>query len=113
MILESTPDKIAYHDEDHNIIWANSSYMDNSEKSVEEIKGNKCYKIWYGRDEPCEGCPTHEALNSGEIEKVKISPPEDDKDWLITGTPVKDEEGNITKVIESTLDIMETELMKE
>jgi len=105
IILEATSDVIAFHDAEHDIIWANRSYLEGAGKSLEEMKGEKCYNAWYGRDEPCEGCPTDEALKSGEVEKGEISPPEGEKTWLITGTPITDEEGNITRIVETSLDI--------
>ncbi len=113
IILESTSDKIAYHDLDHNITWANKSYLEAVEKNLEEIKEGKCYNIWYGKDEPCEGCPIDRALTSGETEKGEISPSEDDKYWLMTGTPVRNEEGNIKGVLGSSLDITETKKVEK
>ncbi len=105
IILERTSDAIAYHDSEHNIIWANRSYLEGAGMTLEEMKGKKCYDAWYGRDEPCKGCPTDEALKSSEVKKGEISPPEGEKHWLITATPVKDEEGNVERIIESSLDI--------
>jgi len=113
VILERTSDVIAYHDSEHNIIWANRSYLEGAEKTLEEIKGEKCYDAWYGRDEPCEGCPTDEALKSGEVEKGEIYPPEGDRHWLITATPIKDEEGNIIRIVETSLDITEWKRQKK
>ena len=107
IILERTSDAIAYHDSEHNIIWANRTYLEGAGTTLKEMKGKKCYEAWYGRDEPCEGCPTDEALKSGEVEKGEIFPPEGDRVWLITATPIKNEEGNVERIIESSLDITE------
>ncbi|MFP4142345.1 MAG: response regulator [Thermoplasmata archaeon] len=105
IILEHTSDAIAYHDSKHNIIWANRTYLEATGMTLEEIKGEKCYDAWYGRDEPCEGCPVNKALKSGEVEKGEISPPEGDRVWLTTGAPMKDKDGNVERVIETSLDI--------
>ncbi|WGI17965.1 PAS domain S-box protein [Methanonatronarchaeum sp. AMET-Sl] len=105
IILEQTSDYIAFHNPEHNLIWANNSYQNALEMDLEELKGQKCFEAWYGRKKPCKGCPTEKALKSGKIEKGEISPTEGDKNWLITAIPLKDNEGNIEKVIESALDI--------
>jgi len=107
IILDRSSDAIAYHDSEHNVIWANSSYLEGAGMTLEEIEGKKCFDAWYGRDEPCEGCPTDEALKTGEVEREEVSPPEDNRVWLITATPINDEEGNIKGIIESSLDITE------
>ena len=107
IILKHTSDAIAYHDSEHNIIWANCTYLEGAGMTLEEMKGKKCYEAWYGRDEPCKGCPTDEALRSGKVEKGEISPPEGDRAWLITATPIKDKDGDIERIVESSLDITE------
>ncbi|KXA94757.1 hypothetical protein AKJ36_02300 [candidate division MSBL1 archaeon SCGC-AAA259I07] len=107
LILESTDEIIAYHDTDHNLIWANQAYSEATGESVEEMKGRKCYEIWLGRKESCEGCPVDKALETGESERGEMSPPGEEKDWLVRGSPVRDEEGNIIGAIETTLDITE------
>ena len=112
-ILEITSDEIAYHDLEHRIIWANQSYLESLGKSLDKVNGKKCYNVWYGRDEHCEGCPIERAMKSGEREKGEISPPETDRHWLITATPDIDEEGNIIGVIESSLDIKERKKIQD
>ncbi len=107
LILDSVSEIIAYHDTDHNLIWANKAYAEATGESVEEMKGRKCYEIWLGREGPCEGCPVEKTLKSGVPEEGEMSRPGEEKDWLIRGNPVRDEEGNVIGAIETTLDITE------
>jgi len=113
LILDSADELIAYHDTDHVLIWANESYSEATGESIEDMKGRKCYEAWLGRDKPCEGCPVDRALEDGGPREGEMSPPGEERDWLVRGSPVRDEEGNIIGAIEVTIDISDLKEMKE
>ncbi len=34
-------------------------------RSPDRLRGERCYRIWHQRSEPCEGCPVLRARESG------------------------------------------------
>ncbi|MFW5953474.1 MAG: response regulator, partial [Candidatus Natronoplasma sp.] len=56
-ILDSTAELIVYQNEKHEVLWANQAASDSVDEEPEDLEGRKCYEIWHGREEPCEGCP--------------------------------------------------------
>ncbi len=113
LILDSASEIIAYHDTDHKLIWANQAFAESTGETVDDVKGRKCYDIWLGRENPCDGCPVDAALESGEPAEGEMSPPGEKNHWLIRGSPVRDEDGNIIGAIETASDITERKRSEE
>jgi len=107
LVLDSGSEHIAFHDPNHEIVWVNKAYSEDLGREKEEIEGKKCHELWYNQEEPCENCPVNVALSTGEESEGEISPPGSDLHWLIRGTPVRDEEGDVIGAIETALDITE------
>lgn len=105
-ILDSASEHVIYHDEDHKVKWANQAAADSVGEDLEELEGQKCYKIWGYQEKPCDTCPVTKALESGEVERGEVKSP-DGRYWYITASPVFDEEGNIEGVVEVSLNITE------
>ncbi len=112
LILDTSPALIAYQDTSHRVIWANRAAAESVNETPEDLKGRRCYEIWHQRDEPCEGCPIEQAIETGEMHEGEISSP-DGRYWLIRGSPVRDEQGNVAGAVETTLDITERKQAEE
>lgn len=112
LILENVDEIIAYHDLDHNIIWANRAYREATGLSSKELEGKNCYHVW-GLDRICKGCPVSKAISEGKPTIEELSPenqkhwPLDQGSWLVKGSPVKDEYGNIIGGVEIANEITE------
>ena len=112
LILENTNEIIAYHDTDHNLIWANRSYLEATGLPLSELKGKKCFTCWK-LDAPCDGCPVTEAIKTGKPESAELTPenqkhwPPDQGSWHVRSAPVRDEKGAIIGAIEMAHDITE------
>ncbi len=112
LILESTDEIIAYHDTDHNILWANKAYREAVGLSSEELEGKKCYHAW-GVNAPCDNCPVSEALETGESTVAESTPDSlelwfpDEGYWRVKASPVEDDDGKIIGAVEVTSDITE------
>ena len=109
VILESLLEHIVYQNTDNTIIWVNKAAADSVNSTPEQLIGLKCYKVWNGLEEPCTGCPIVKSLNSKKPEINEMHTP-DGRIWRVAGYPVKDEEGNIIGVVESTLNITEKKM---
>jgi len=112
LILENVDEIIAYHDKEHNLIWANKAYRDATDLSPEDIEGKKCYHAWELKAE-CSNCPVTESIRKGKPAEAELTPenqehwPSDFKSWLVKSNPVRDESGDIIGAVEIATDITE------
>ncbi|MHA1637509.1 MAG: PAS domain-containing sensor histidine kinase [Candidatus Thorarchaeota archaeon] len=95
---------IYYTGTDMKIAWANRAAAESIGKQTTEMIGHKCFSLWHGRDEPCEGCPVIRASKSGKSEKQEIATP-DGRVWYIRGHPMYDDLGKLVGLIEVTREI--------
>jgi len=106
LILDTTEELIIYQDTESDVIWANRAAAESVDSDVEELIGRKCYEIWHGKEGPCKGCPVRKAIKTGEREEGEISS-DDGRHWLIRASPLKDENGEVKRIVEVALDITE------
>jgi PAS domain S-box-containing protein len=109
-ILDASIDMVRYVDKDMRIIWANRRITDVLGVAPEDITGQTCYELFVGTDAPCEGCPTQKALATGEIERAVMNKPhvavrQGESYWDCYGVPLKDESGQITRLIQVARDV--------
>ncbi len=104
LILDHIAQHIAFQDLDCRFIWVNRALCRDFRLQPEQLIGRRCYRVLYGRDAPCEGCPVILARHTGIAHESQLVSP-DGRIWRIKGVPVRDGTGNITGVIEITLNI--------
>ncbi len=110
LILKSVDEIIAYHDKDHNIIWANKAYREATGFTSDEIERKKCYHAWKLKEE-CTNCPVTESIRRGKPAEAELTPenqddwPSDFKSWLVKANPVRDDSGEIIGAVEIATDI--------
>ena len=118
LILNNTSEIIAFHDTDHNLLWANKAYLKSLGKSLEDVKGKKCYHNW-GLDRLCNDCPVAKAIETGEAQRRELTPenqphwPAEQGSWSISATSAKDAAGNTIGAIEIAYDITERKKAEE
>ena len=118
LVLDNANEIIAYHDTDHNILWANRAYLKATGLSLLEIKGKKCYHAW-GLDRLCKDCPVTKTIETGEPQGAELTPQNqphwspDIGSWLSRAAPVKDKTGSIIGAIEVAYDITERKKAEE
>jgi two-component system cell cycle sensor histidine kinase/response regulator CckA len=112
IILDSLSELVTYMDKDLNIVWGNNAAAESVGLKPDELIGRHCYELWHQRGEPCERCPIIKAIDTGEFQKTEMTTP-DGRKWLVRGTPVKDEDGEVVAVVESTLNITERKRLEE
>jgi len=109
-ILQNAPVLIALHDPEHNLLWANRAYQKATGLDIEQLIGKKCWIAW-GLERPCLNCPVDVAYRSGTTAEGEMIPaeqpvwPGSQGSWLVSATPLKDEEGSIIGTIEVVFEI--------
>ncbi len=111
-ILDSTVEHVIYHGREYEVLYANKAAADSVGKHPEDLVGEKCYKVWGDEEEPCIDCPVVLAYKTGEIKYGQVQSP-DGRYWLITANPVKDEDGQIYRLVEVSLDITKRKLAEK
>jgi len=94
-------------DKDMKITWGNKPFEKQFGK-VNGFKENACNKIFGCGDVPPEDCATKRVFKSGKIEETKrlvIGKDNEKKYYHFIGSPIKDDHGNITHVLELVQDI--------
>jgi len=114
--LQSVVDALEYgltiQDKDYNIIYQNKP----SRTPFGAHLGEKCYRVYAGRDEVCEGCPVEQAFKDGKshtAEMKRVSPSGEVTFWENTANPIRDSDENIVSCLEITRDITERKKAEE
>jgi PAS domain S-box-containing protein len=91
----------------HGIIDANKAVFCAAGLSRAEIIGRKCYEIFHGGDtvSPPEGCPMEKLLASGLTETVETEMEALGGAFLVSCTPVLDQQSRVEKIIHIATDI--------
>ena len=117
-ILNASIDMIMQYDTDLRIVWANKRAASVINKTVSDIVGHKCHKIFQRNDSPCPGCPCIKALQTGNVENeimyqpaMKISVAE--TYWDNYAVPIKDNSGQIIGITEIARDITKRKQAEE
>ncbi len=101
-VFNSIQDGISVLDKDLNVLDTNQ-IMKEWYPSLEELRGQKCHKIYFDRSHPCTTCPSVRALKSGhmEMEEVPLWSKDGDIGTLeLFAFPFRDNDGEITGVVE-------------
>lgn len=104
MILNAIHENLVLYDRDFRIVWSNDDPAESSGFSPDELPGNICYELWYGRTAPCEGCTVQRVMEKGESiteEKRLLS----GKFVKTSVYPVFNDAGVLIGAVESCLDI--------
>lgn len=94
-------------DTQHNILAANRATVTGLGKTKEELKGKKCYEIFHGTAQPPESCPLEKMLRSNSMETFEMVVEALNGTYLVSCTPLFDDNGNLEKVIHIATDITE------
>jgi PAS domain S-box-containing protein len=100
-------------DTDHYIIAANRVVVTSTGKELKDIIGIKCHELFHGSHEPPESCPFEKMLHSGSLETEAMEMEALGGIYLVSCTPVLDNEGRLQKVIHIATDITERKKAEE
>lgn len=113
--FDSMADGVSVHSPDHTILRINETLCRILGKPRDEILGEKCYRLFHCSDEPISDCPLTRSLKTGEKEYIeRFEPTVHGGRWIaISASPVRDEKGNIVKIIHAAKDITEQKSREE
>ncbi|MBI5664708.1 MAG: PAS domain S-box protein [Nitrospirae bacterium] len=96
-------------DPQHTIIDVNQATIKLAGRPASEIIGKKCYEIFHGADSlfPPDGCPMEQLIASGHLETLEMEVEAFGGVFLVSCTPVFNEQGDLEKVIHIATDITE------
>lgn len=102
--LDGIPDIIGIQKPDHTVVRYNKTGCEAVQKSQEEVIGQPCYSL-LGKPVSCEDCATHLALKSKKLETIERFIPELNRYFICRSSPVLDDSGNVSHIIEQLHDI--------
>ena len=106
VVLDSMSELVVHQDLNHRILWANRKAAGSVNMKPEELKGRYCHEMWAKRADPCTGCPLEACIKTGQPQQGEMTTP-DGRVWSINGSLIKDENGNVTSVVEVVTNITE------
>ncbi|MBN2733923.1 MAG: PAS domain S-box protein [Methanomicrobiaceae archaeon] len=104
LILNSIHENLVFYDCDFKIMWANKDPADSVNLKPDDLIGKTCYKLWYGRESPCDDCTIMKAISSKQM-LIEEKTRNDGKSVKVAAYPVFDNEGKVIGAVESVLDI--------
>jgi PAS domain S-box-containing protein len=95
--FDAVPDLITIIDRQHRIVRANKAIADKLGMSPAEIKtaGLPCYKYICGHEEPPADCPHGKVMEDGRGHSFEIHISQFNGDYLVTASPIRDEQGQL------------------
>ena len=106
-LIDAMDNPLTIQDTEYNIIYQNEpSRITSGGAHV----GEKCYRVYEGREKVCIGCPVEEAFKDGTshtTERMVVKPSGEVIFWENTANPIRDANGRIVSCLELTWDITE------
>ncbi len=111
--FDSLDDMTAVISPDYTIERINRKGSELIGSKFSEIIGKKCYRMIFGRNEPCDFCPLGKGVSEGGAATAEVSLPESGKYYSIKTTPVFDDDGNVVRFVDLLRDITEYKRKEE
>jgi PAS domain S-box-containing protein/putative nucleotidyltransferase with HDIG domain len=97
-------------DAEYNVVMVNAALSKRVNKSVSELVGEKCYRVFEKRDTVCPNCPGVRAMATGQRAEVESAAPDDDPNDFsarVQAFPIFGQDGAASGFIEVVEDITE------
>ena len=98
-VIDAMGDSLTIQDKDYNIIYQNEP----ERISFGDHLGEKCYRVYEGREEICDRCPVEKASRDGKShtsERRLVMPSGEVAFFETTANPIRDARGRIVSCIE-------------
>ncbi|MBK7029121.1 MAG: PAS domain-containing sensor histidine kinase [Bacteroidales bacterium] len=104
-IFDSIPDLVTVIDKNCKVVRANKAMLERIGKTENLMAGHFCYETIHGMNHPHEGCPHVEMLKDGKGHVGELYEPLLDGVFLVSTTPVFDQNGDILGSVHIARDI--------
>lgn len=111
--FDSVPDFIAILDNQYRIVRANRAMAQQLGVTPEKAIGLFCYQCVHGLDNPPDFCPHSQTVKDGEEHTAEVYEPRLGGDFLVSTTPLRDEEGRIIGSVHVARNITERKKAEE
>lgn len=111
-VIDAIPDIIAIQRPDHTVEHYNRAGYEMIGLTHKDLKNKKCYEL-LGRDRECGQCATREAMKTGRLSELEKYVPELGMHLHCRSNPIRDQNGNIVRIVEQLRDITEYQAAKE
>ncbi len=112
-IFNGIRDQITIISPDYKILRVNKASVDFHKKDYQDLIGENCYTIYYGRTSPCDDCPASLTIEKKQPNSSTITLSEGETILKVFSYPILDERGNLNSVIEYVRDITEEQRLQE
>jgi len=106
--LDALPDLITVQDPEFTIRWVNAAVAGATGAAPEALVGQKCYRAYQQRDDPCDGCPAVETHRTGRAAAGGRTVPGGPR-LAQESTPILDAQGRLVATIQVARDVTERE----
>jgi len=103
VVLSNLNTGLALLDRDLTVLWVNQKTR--QAYPWDDPVGKKCFTFAGNRSDPCEGCGALMTLKDGENHETERLNSNNNRWYLIISMPIKDEQGNVVQILESSTDI--------
>jgi two-component system cell cycle sensor histidine kinase/response regulator CckA len=100
-------------DSQHRILAANRAAAEAVGRSEQQLLGERCCDLFHGTNQPPASCPLQDMLVSRHLETTEIEMEAIGGTYLVSCTPVLDDQGNLDKVIHIATDITDLKQAEE
>lgn len=111
--FDSMPDLIAILDKDYRIIRANRAMADCLGIHITKLPGKVCYQVFHGTDQPPPFCPHRRLIRDGLEHHVETHLEVPDRDFLVTASPLRDQNGILIGSVHVARDITRLKEVEE
>jgi histidine kinase len=111
-LFEQVPCYISVQDANLKLIRFNREF----ERTFAPVPGGSCYETYKGRAEACTSCPVLMTFEDGEShlsEETGITKDGRISNWICRTSPLKDAQGDITAVMEMSVDVTELKALEK
>ena len=111
--FDAVPDLISVLDKDHRIIRCNRAMARYLGLNPAEVLGQHCHQLMHGTPGPHPACPTQKTLVDGKEHILHLTDGEMTGDFLISTTPLFQEDGEISAVVHVARNVTELKRLEK
>ncbi|NTU48610.1 MAG: PAS domain S-box protein, partial [Syntrophobacteraceae bacterium] len=111
-LFELVPCYITVQDRNLRLVRYNREFTSHFEPKP----GDYCYRVYKGREERCDPCPVMKTFCDGNVhtsEEAGVNKDGEISHWVVHTSPIRDADGNILYVMETSLDTTKMKLLEE